>query len=242
MRVKLVQLLAALTVLVLAGPTFAADDSAARGAALLAQAKAASGGAAWDQLGGWHESGLAILGDAQGSYETWCDLYHLGMANHHVLAGSAQTRGFDGSVVWIANGANPASISQAPQALASARQGAYVSAWGFFFPERFTAERIYIGEATVDGADYDIVQVAPISGLSMELWIDRKTHLIMRMVDRSGPRVAVAVLSDFRAVAGILTPFVVAESDGDPKHTLELHISAIDFNRVDPARFAAPSH
>jgi hypothetical protein len=232
--------LAALVLILLAGPAPAADDPAARGAALLAQAKAASGGAAWDALGGWHESGTAIVGAAQGSYDTWCGLHRMGMTNHHVLAGVGQTRGFDGTTVWVRDDGGPARTTQTPQALATARQGAYVSAWGFFFPERFPAERLYIGAATVDGADFDIVQATPGEGLPMELWIDRKSHLVTRMVDRSGPRTAVAVLSDFRTVQGVLTPFLVAESDGDPKHTLELHIGAIDFSPVDPARFAPP--
>ena len=241
MRSALGGLVAALVLIGLAaGPALAADDPAARAAALLAQAKAASGGAAWDELGGWHESGAAIVGDAQGTYDTWCDLHRMGMANHHVLGGSAQTRGFDGTTVWVSDNTGPARTSQAPQALATARQGAYVSAWGFFFPERFPAERIYIGSATVDSADFDIVQATPSGGLPMELWIDHKTHLVTRMVDRSGPRTAVAVLSDFRNLGGVLTPFLVAESDGDPKHTLELHIDAIDFSPIDPARFAPP--
>jgi len=240
MRSALGGLVAALVLIGLAGQGLAADDPAARGAFLLAQAKAASGGAAWDALGGWHESGAAIVGDAQGTYDTWCDLHRMGMANYHVLAGSAQTRGFDGTTVWVAQNAGPARTSQTPQALATARQGAYVSAWGFFFPDRFAAERIYIGTATVDGAEFDIVQATPKDGLPMELWIDRRSHLVSRMVDRSGPRTAVAVLSDFRSINGVLTPFLVAESDGDPKHTLELHINAIDFSPIDPARFAPP--
>lgn len=241
MRSALNWLAAAFVILALARPANAADDAAARGAELLAQAKAASGGAAWDQLGGWHESGAAIVADTQGSYDTWCDLHRIGMTNHHVLGGASQTRGFDGSVVWLDDGSNPVRVIQAPQALASARQGAYVSAWGFFFPDRFVAQRVYIGSASADGSDFDIVQVTPQDGLSMELWIDRKTHLVSRMVDRNGPKPAVAVLSDFRTINGILTPFVVAESDGDPKHTLELHIATIDFSPVDRARFAQPT-
>ncbi|MDR3512386.1 MAG: hypothetical protein P4L73_12185 [Caulobacteraceae bacterium] len=241
MRAGLDGFLAALVLIVLAGPAAAQDDPAARAAALLAQAKAASGGAAWDRLAGWRESGTAIIGEAQGDYDTWCDLHRLGMANHHVLAGAAQTRGFDGATVWLVDGAGQLHTSQAPLQLAIARQGAYVSAWGFFFPERFATQRVYIGSASADGADFDIVRATPEGGLPMELWIDRKTHLITRMVDRSGPRTSVAVLSDFRSIGGVVTPFVVAESDGDPKHTLELHLTAIDFGPIDPARFAPPA-
>ena len=241
MRSALAWLLAALVLLSVSRPALAADDPATRGAALLAEAKAASGGAAWDALGGWHESGAAIVGAAHGTYDTWCDLHRMGMANHHVLAGAAQTRGFDGDSVWVSDNAGPARTTQARQALATARQGAYVSAWGFFFPDRFAAERVFIGTASVDGSDFDIVQATPRDGLPMELWIDRKSHLVTRMVNRSGARTAVAVLSDFRSTMGVLTPFLVAESDGDPKHTLELHIDAIDFSPIDPARFAPPA-
>lgn len=223
-------------------PAHAQTDPAAKGAALLAEAKMASGGAAWDALGGWHESGIALVGDAQGTYDTLVDLRRMGMTSHHLLAGAAQTRGFDGATVWLVDGQGRLHASQAPQDVATARQGAYVSAWGFFFPDRFPAQRVFIGTASADGADFDIVQVTPDGGLPMELWIDRKTHLVSRMVDRSGPHASVAVMSDFRTIGGVVTPFLVAESDGDPKHTLELHLSTIDFAPIDPARFAPPSH
>jgi hypothetical protein len=241
MRARLGFFLGTLVLVFLNQPAAAQSDPAVHAAALLAEAKAASGGAAWDALGGWHETGVAIVGDVQGRYDTWVDLRRMGMANHHVLAGASQTRGFDGTTVWLVDSAGRLHASQAPADVATARQGAYVSAWGFFFPDRFPAQRVFIGTATVDGADFDIVRATPEGGLPMELWIDRRTHLVSRMVDRSGPHTSVAILSDFRTVGGVVTPFVVAESDGDPKHTLELHLGAIDFSPVDPARFAPPT-
>lgn len=242
MRAKFGFFLAFLALFLVGQSAAAQTDAAARGAALLAEAKAASGGAAWDALGDWHESGTAFIGDAQGSYDTWVDLHRMGMANHHVLGGASQTRGFDGATAWLVDGRGQLHVSQAPQDLAAARQGAYVSAWGFFFPDRFPAQRVYIGTASDGGVDFDIVQVTPDGGLPMEIWIDRKTHLVTRMIDRSGPRVSVAVMSDFRSIGGVVTPFVVQESDSDPKHTpRELHLSAIDFAPINPARFAPPS-
>jgi hypothetical protein len=61
------------------------------------------------------------------------------------------------------------------------------------------------------------------------------------MVDRAGQKTAVAIMSDFRSQDGVLTPFVVAESNGDQAHTLELHIGKLDFGPVDPTRFAPPN-
>jgi hypothetical protein len=66
MRRILSGLAAAFVLLMLMAPASAEDDPAARGAALLAGAKAASGGPAWDALAGWHESGTAFLGGVQG--------------------------------------------------------------------------------------------------------------------------------------------------------------------------------
>jgi hypothetical protein len=239
-RIALTAVAAALAIYALfARPAFA-DDAAARGAVLLAEAKAAAGGAAWDKLSGWSESGSAFLGAAHGTYESWCDLHRLVVVNHHVLAGTSQTRGFDGAAAWVMAGAGPPRVSAEPAALAHARQGAYISAWGFFFPDRFPAERVYIGQVKVDGADFDVVRVTPEGGFATEVWIERSSHLITRMVDRSGPQTSVAILSDFRRVDGVLAPFLVAESDGDPDHTLELHTAKITFGPIDPARLAAP--
>jgi hypothetical protein len=232
--------LAAILLIGLDASAVAADDAASRGKALLAQAKAASGGAAWDTLGGWSERGSAVAGGATGSYDTLVDLHAYGMANHHVLAGSARSHGFDGSTAWMVDSAGAVRIDASPQGLAAARQGAFVSAWGFFFPDRFPAQSDFIGDATADGADFDIVRVTPADGLPIELWIDRKTHLVTRMVDRSGPKTVIAVLSEFRSTHGVLAPFDVAESDGDPNHTLELRTETIEFSPPDRSRFAPP--
>ncbi len=88
MRTALNWLATALVFLALAGCATAGDDPAEHGPELLDQARAASGGEAWDQLGGWHESGGGTVADTQGTYDTWCDLNQIGMTNHHVLGGA----------------------------------------------------------------------------------------------------------------------------------------------------------
>ena len=139
---------------------------------ILAQAKAAMGGTAWDHISGWHERGRH--GDA--AYDTLLDFHRWGsrFANYH--AGTTRVRGFNGTTVWDQDASGKVSVSHDPVRLADARQSAYGSIFGFFFPRRFHAIFKYLGAKTEDGASFDVVSITPESTLPMEVWIDRSTH------------------------------------------------------------------
>ena len=122
--------------------TAAADD---RGQQLLAMAKAASGGAAWDRLEIIHDTGTAIMETGEVSrYEHWSDLRTLsnraGSGDGYMI--------FDGRVAYSCQ-----SVSCDPATkLDSAEIGsaAYINAFGYFFPTRFPASFRYKG-TRVDG-------------------------------------------------------------------------------------------
>jgi hypothetical protein len=103
-------------------------------------------------------------------------------------------------------------------------------------PDRFPAVFRLLGPRDHQGRRYDVVAVTPEGGDDAELWVDRETHRVARMV--AGPEQA--ELSDYRVFSGVCTPTLGRQGDGDPAHTIVLHVERVETGPVDPARFAPP--
>ncbi len=206
--------------------------------AILAAAKEAAGGAAWDRLPpGWHETGEIRLPSGTATYDTWLDLAKPGMTMRQIVDGKTQAHGFDGGMAWRLAENGALTTVTPPDDLSEDRQGAYFSASGYFFPDRFPAETLFLGPTNANGQTYDVVLVTPAGAKPLELWIDHTSHMIARFVDRNDTAPVAATLSDYRQVRGVTVPFHVVQSDGDPQHTLVGQVSKVDFGPVDPTVF-----
>lgn len=227
-------------VIVMAGPAFAAPDPSTLADAILVQAKAATGGPAWDRLQGWHEQGVIERPDGKVGYEVWIDMRNLSMVSSRTTDGATIIRGFNGRTSWMVDPAGGVRLDQSASQLAAARTSAYFSAYGFFFPTRLPAQRTYVGPQSMSGAVYDVVRVTPAGGDPLDIWIDRATHRIGAMVDPDKAHPAIILLTDYHSVAGVLAPFTIETSFGGPHPARIQHISGLDFAAPDPARFTQP--
>jgi hypothetical protein len=86
------------------------------------------------------------------------------------------------------------------------------------------------------GRSFDVVYVKPWGGTARELWFDRRTHLLGRMVDRSGARPAALAFFDYRKVGPVRIPFRVADETTGRIREIE----AVDFAPADRTRFSLP--
>jgi hypothetical protein len=226
---------AAIAFLILtASAASAAPDSRAQ--AVLAAAKAASGGAAWDQMPGWHEVGI----HNGARYETWLDPYRYGMTTQEARDGKTSDHRFNGHTIWFRNMAGVVTAVDTPAAVADAKDSAYFSVSAYFFPNRFPADISYAGERQQGGVTYDVLHIVP-AGVGADLWFDRATHLPGLAVIHQGSTTLTVTLSDYRDADGIKVPWHVHVSDGDPKDDDDGHITSLDFPPVDRAVFAAPA-
>ena len=204
---------------------------------VLTQAKVAMGGTAWDHISGWHERGRH--GDA--AYDTLLDFHHWGSRFANNRGGITRVRGFNGTTVWDQDASGKVSASHDSARLADARQSAYGSIFGFFFPERFRANFKYLGTKTEDGVSFDVINIIPESTVPMEVWIDRSTHYVARFVDRSGPKPVTAFLSDYRPLGGVLEPSKIEVSDGDPGHASVGRVDDVTLEAVKRSAFDPPT-
>jgi hypothetical protein len=237
MRRALVVMLVALINLGVAERAVAADPTA-EAEAVLAWGKTVTGGPAWDALQGWHEQGVIHRRDAEAvEYEIWIDVNHPAMLSLATVGGHTRADGFNGVETWRVD-ASGARIGQDAKSLSDGWRSEYFGLYGFYFPERFAAERTYVGARVVKGAIFDIVRVTPRGGTPMDLWFDRKSHMLSALVDPDPAHPMVVTPADFRQTHGVLLPYAIIQKTSGA--AVIRTVSGYDFSPVAASRFAPP--
>jgi hypothetical protein len=207
--------------------------------ALLAEMRAACGGDAWDRLQGWHESGRAELPGGQTvTYEAWHDIGTLRTLYAQSVDGRiVALSGYDGELLWRGGPDGQVERNSDPAMLRRKLRDFYVSGFAFFFPDRFPAAFALLGTRNHEGTDYDVLQVTPANADSVELWVTKATHRVGRIVAPG----ETAELSDYREFNGLCTATTGRQSDGDPAHTMILHVETVETGPLSMGMFFAPS-
>ena len=207
----------------------AAAESDQKGAEIIAAAKAATGGNAWDNIQIWHETGHALLPSGESTrYEHWADLHSLKTRNLSIGESGTQYTVFDGQAAYQSSNSSFRPRSELNGA--TMKYGAYVACFGFFFPQRFEASFHFKGTHTDHDASYDVVTVSPAGLDSVDVWVDQKTHRISRYVYANGR--FQTVLSDYRHVGAVSVPFTSV--DGGSR----IQTDSIAFESEDSAIFS----
>ncbi|MEO7641071.1 MAG: hypothetical protein ABIU07_06640 [Ramlibacter sp.] len=205
---------------------------------ILARARQASGGAGWSLLRGWHETGH--IGGPGGSqaYESWFDTLRYGSRIETHGPEGVTVRGFNGQGAWrIAPSGVSTPIDDRAQA-AEMRTEAFLGGGGVFYTSRFDAHGEIVGTRTLRGRTFDLINVQPWSGAPRELWFDRATHLLTRIVDRTTGQPVITELSDYRKVGPIRVAFHAhTEGAGPPQ---DRQVDTVAFIPADRALFSLP--
>jgi hypothetical protein len=201
---------------------------------VLARAFAATGGKAWWRLRGWHETGRR----GGVAYESWIDPVRYGLRVEIREPQGLRIEGFNGQAEWqvAPDGAITAVNDHAT--LARARTEAFFAASCYFFPGRFDARGDYLGVRSLRGRSYEVVRVAPWNGEPRELWFDARTHLLARIVDRTGRRPSALQVSDYRRMGPVLAAFRFTPEPGAPADLLARQVESLAFAPADRASFS----
>lgn len=207
--------------------------------ALLTEMRAVCGGDAWDRVQGWHETGRVDLPGQPGvPYETFHSMRAPTMVSRNAVEGRiVRQSGYNGELGWRAGPDGAVRIERDPAALRRMRRDAYLSSFGWFLRDRMPAVFGLNGYQTRDGRTYDLLRVMPEGGDSFDLWVDRATRRVARIVAGNEH----AELSDYRDFDGVCTATTGRQGDGDPAHEIVLHVEAVTTGPVDPAIFAPPA-
>ncbi|HEX6944563.1 MAG TPA: PDZ domain-containing protein [Casimicrobiaceae bacterium] len=209
--------------------------------ALLAAAKAASGGAAWDVLRTQHSEVRLTVAGMTGTVERWNDIATGQSTLRYVIGPLTGAAGFDGKTAWTQDGTDAPKVETGAAALELATNAAYRDRLAFWYPDRGRARIEYKERKDSDGRRYDVVTIAPEGGRPFEFWIDVETKLIGQLVEREADATRTEHYADRREVQGVRIPFKVRTTRGDPKMDEVVEVQKMAFNEpLAGVSFALP--
>lgn len=217
------------------GPAQAATSKAQ---AVLAAAKRATGGSAWDTPQGCYEEGTH--GDGAISYRTRFSLRHYGMRVDSDRGGKTRSMGFDGKAQWQGMGAGPAMVRTDAGSIGEAILTNYLSINGFFFPDRFPAKITYVRLAREGTKTFDVIELTPTGSRTLEIWFDARTHLISRVLDSHAPTPVRVEASDYRQSEGLTVAYKLETFGPDGALLDRGVVTSFRCGAIDDSVFAPP--
>lgn len=205
---------------------------------IVAAAKLATGGAAWDTPEGCTEHGTHQ--DGAVTYQTRFSLRHYGMRIESERGGATRSMGFNGTAQWQTGPDGTINVRSDQASVAEAIVTNYLSINGFFFPDRFPASFTYLRAARENGRRFDVVEMTPSGGRALEVWFDRKSHLIARVVDPRGTPPVTVEASDYRRIDGLSAAYQLNVIGPDGTVVDRGVVTSFSCGSIDPAVFDPP--
>lgn len=206
---------------------------------LIAAARAATGGAAWEG-GVLHEQLSVAAGGLNGMSEVWADPFHARYAVRFTLGPDHGAEGCGEHGAWSADWAGRVHWDDQP-ASAAARAGAIWQSFAFLFPER-NGISVHPAGRRGEGEAFPAVRLSTHGGASIELWLDARTSLPRRLIVKGAPD-TVVIFDDYRTDNGLTLPGTVRVSSGWSKND---RVSVLRAAKIEPVLpetdpFAAPA-
>lgn len=208
--------------------------------ALLARAKEAAGGKAWDSVHVLHTRVRASTGGLSGPAESWDDVRAGHYVDTYALGPVQGAEGFDGQA-WSQDSSGQTRVDDSGEGREGSANESYRRSLAYWYPERHQAEISDAGDRTDGGRAFHVLRIVPAGGRPFEIWIDAQTFLIDRTVERTTHDTRTVLLSDYREVNGLRFPFASRATNGETKYDTTSAVETIEVNpAVDAARFHRP--
>jgi hypothetical protein len=207
---------------------------------VLTEARKASGGAGWNMLRGIHTTGHETRAGGDVRFETWVDPLRYGMRTEIHEAAGVSIQGFNGQGDWqiLPDGKTVAIDDH--KAVDRLRTETFLAAGGVFYTSRFEAHGELIGVRSLGGKSFDVLNVEPWGGAPRELWFDKSTHLLTRIVDRTGPQAVTTELSDYRNVGPVKVAFHTVVRGPGAGDLRDRKLDTVVFAPADRSLFSLP--
>jgi len=231
-------LLALLTAL---GSAPAGADTAPSPAEVLAKAKAAAGGDAWNDVRTMHQKAKLATSGLEGVAESYVDLARGRYVDRYTLGPVSGADGYDGKTVWSMDSSKQVREESGGEARLAAVDEAYRRSVAYWFPERARAGMAVRTERDADRSFF-VLTVTPDGGRPFDMWIDASTYLVDRFVEKMALETRTTFLSDYRAVGGVRLPYRSRSTNGEAKYDQFLEFAEIALNPpLADAVFAMPA-
>jgi hypothetical protein len=208
---------------------------------ILAQAKQALGGDAWDGIHTTYSKGKLTTSGLTGQAESWEDNLTGRYVERYQLGPTSGAEGFDGKLVWSQDASGEPRAEGAENARQEAVDEAYRNALAYWFPQRWAAQIECLGRKEEQGRPFDVLRITPQGGRPFDLWIDAATHVIDHTVEKADIETRTTYFSDYRSVNGVKAPFAVRSTNGEPQYDQYVTLEKVEFNvSLQEAQFRMP--
>lgn len=234
-------LLAAVFAALLAAPTFARDVKL-----VLAQTKAAAGGAAVDRLKSIRITYRLRQSGLDGTGTTLTDVVGGRVVTRFQLGPITGAEGFDGSRAWMQDQAGIVTMPEGADRRAQSVSAQYRQALGYWYPARAARANVGIRLQLFRQRIKEALEIAPDGGLKFELWFDAQTKMLDRVIEVGASETRTTIYDDYRAVAvpdterGLMVAHRIRSSNAAAAFGAERVVTKVEINpAVSDADFAA---
>lgn len=224
---------------------------------VLAAARAASGGAAWDAVRSLTLRARVKTSGLEGPLDSVADVRTGRYLDRYQLGPMAGAEGYDGVTPWSEDTGRQVQVQEARDAREAAANEAYRRAYAFWYPERHAATIESLGErtetetatgstgsgSTGSARRFAVVRFVPDGGRAFEMWIDSASGLVDRTVEAGATETRTTFFSEYREVQGVKLPFALRSSNGDARYDQFITVSSAEINAPAAAQvsFAPPA-
>lgn len=211
---------------------------------ILAKAKQAAGGDAWDKVRSLYSKGKTKISGVEAEREEWVDLQRLRFAEKFQYGPISGGLGFDGKAAWGKEPNKPSVTVQSGDFYEGQIASTMLKSYAYWFPKRWDARTEYKGQQKDEGKQFQVVQISPKEGKPFELWFDSSTYLLaqVRGVGVKGTKYlsdyGTTYVSDYHNINGLKIPFFATQkkANGDSK------IEEVQVNKlVTNEKYEAPT-
>ena len=171
----------------------------------------ASGCAGWREIEALHLVGANQADGLSGSFDETLDARTGRFIRAGTKGGFTWTAGFDGAVAWKRDFSGASHPFDAPSARARARTDAWLARRGWCHDNVDGAQVISLHVHDERERTFDVLSVVPRGGSPVQMWIDRRTHLLDRIEEQLNESRLIEHYDDWRHVAGTEVPFVLRD-------------------------------
>jgi hypothetical protein len=197
---------------------------------ILAKAKDASGGAAWDAVFSMHSKVALAVGGLKGTGESWEDILRGRSFTSFQLGVFTGAEGFDGRTVWSQDPSKHAHAEEGGDAKEEAVNDAYRRSLAYWFPERWEGVIEYSGLEQENDRQFQVIRMTPRGGRAFDLWIDAKTYLLDRIVEKTAMETRTIYLSDYREISGVKIAYLSRSTNGEARYDQLITVQSVELN------------
>jgi hypothetical protein len=209
---------------------------------VLERARAAQGGAAWDDVRSMRLTGTIATGGLEGPFEIVLDVSGGRFRDAWQLGPLQGATGWDGQQAWSQDASGTTRVDGADAARQGAVSESYRRAQAWWYPERGRAEIRALGERREGDRAFQVLAIAPDGGRPFQLWV-APDGLFDRYLETIDGRVITVSFADWREVGGVRIPFTIRTDPGDG---VRAHDQVVTWNQaaldvpLDDSVFALP--